>query len=152
MLYTEKLHSFIGHKISEILILEEIKALISFGFKDITFLKKNKDSKINYYFSNPNLEKLYLENNLFTTDPCTQALLKTNALIVPWKTLPQKNLEFRMKTCQVKDGLSIQTKKECEFFLLGHLGADEAFMTKLLSSKESLETLFFLFKKISERI
>ncbi|MBS0186239.1 MAG: hypothetical protein JSS34_07910 [Proteobacteria bacterium] len=154
MLYTGKSHSFFGHKISEILILEEIKDLISFGFKDITFFKKNKDSKINYYFSNPIWEKLYIENDLFITDPCTQALLKTNALIVPWETLPQKDLEFRKKTCQVRDGLSIQTKKDKdnESFLLGHLGTDEAFMTKLLSSKESLETLFLLFKKISEHI
>ncbi len=152
MLFTQNPSLIFGHKISEILILEEIKDLISFGFKDITLFKKNKDLKIDFYFSNPLWEKLYLENNLYATDPCVQGLLATNALILPWMTLSQKDLELRKKSCQIDTGLSILDKKDSNSSLMGHLGGDETFVSTLLSSKESLENLFSTFKKVAERL
>ena len=152
MLFTQKSSLIFGHKISEILILEEIKELISFGFRDITLFKKNKDLKIDFYFSNPLWEKFYLENNLYTTDPCVQGLIATNALILPWITLPQKDLELRKKTCHIDTGLSIFDKKDPKNPLMGHLGGEETFVSTLLSSKESLENLFLNFKKVAERL
>ncbi|HQS84428.1 MAG: hypothetical protein B7Y25_04595 [Alphaproteobacteria bacterium 16-39-46] len=152
MLFTQNSFPIFGHRISEILILEEIKDLISFGFKDITLFKKNKDLKIDFYFSNPLWEKLYIESNLYVTDPCVQGLMAINALILPWITLPQKELELRKKTCQVDTGLSILEKKDSNSSLMGHLGGEETFVSTLLSSKESLENLFLTFKKVAERL
>lgn len=151
MPHTQKFPSF-GRKISELLILEEIKELFSFGFKDITLFKKHNEFKIDYYFSNLSWEKIYLESNLYSTDPCVEVFFKTNSSIIPWVSLSQKELLLRKKTCCVETGLSIISKKDPKIFLMGHLGGDEKFVTTLLSSQKSLETLFLTFQKISKSI
>ena len=152
MAQIQKTSSPLRYKISEILILEEIKSLISFGFKDISLFKKNADLKVDYYFSNPNWEKFYLDNNLYMIDPCVQGLFATNALMIPWGTLPQKEMDSRQKICRIETGLSILDKKDSERSLMGHLGGDEKFITTLLSSQEGLKDLFLIFKKIADRI
>lgn len=142
-------------KISENHFIKEKQELIAMGFDEISIFRILNNGKIDYYFSNEEWEKRYMEKAFLLIDPSIEIFYKTDTTLIPWFVLPENNpvMKSRKNVYHLKDGLSIIHRGMKESGLIINLGStNENLISQIMDSKESLTWMLSLKEKISQRI